>query len=62
MEYKITENARNFIVRHFTTTKGLPFSMLEIQNLLNQITPVVEEPKNVESEVKEQTKSSEEKS
>jgi len=42
MEYKITENARNFMVNYFSKTPSLPVSLEQVTQLLAQITPIVE--------------------
>lgn len=41
MEYKITEKGRNFIINYFTNAKNLPLNYLEVNDLLQQMQPIV---------------------
>lgn len=41
MEYTITEKGRNFIINYFTSAKNLPLNYLEVNDLLQQIQPMV---------------------
>lgn len=40
MDFKITEHVRNSMVVHLTQTRNLPFTYVEITNILQNITPI----------------------